>query len=390
MKRNLLILSILILGFFQHSCKEKAVTIQKSVLWEKGTGDYNNYRIPSLITTPKGTLLVFCEGREGGDAGDIDLLLKRSEDNGITWSDEQIVWDDAQNTCGNPCPVIDEETGRIWLFLTWNNGEDHESEIIHKTSSSPRIPYLMYSDDDGNTWSEPVNMAESCRDSSWGWYATGPGFGIQIKNGLHKGRLVIPANHSYDDPNGTIRNGPYGYGSHVLFSDDHGETWKMSEPIKPGCNESQVTELSDGTLVMNMRSYNDQYSRAISFSKDGGETWTEIEHDYQLVESKCQASILNYGPFGEKQMHLFLNPAVPSGRNHMTLKASFDDCESWSNDKLIYAGPAAYSCLTKLPDGKIGMFFEAGKESSYEKMVFVSIETAQIFTPGSLLNMDSF
>ena len=390
MKRNLFILSIIILGLFLHSCEEKATSIQKSVLWEKGTGKYNNYRIPALIVTQKGTLLAFCEGREGGDAGDIDLLLKRSEDNGKTWSDEQVVWNDAQNTCGNPCPVVDETTGRIWLFTTWNNGEDNESEIIHKTSSAPRLPYLCYSDDDGKTWSEPVNMNESCRDTSWGWYATGPGFGIQMKNGQHKGRLVIPANHSYDDPDGTIRNGPYGYGAHVLFSDDHGKTWQMSEPIKPGCNESQVTELSDGTLEMNMRSYNDQHARAISFSKDGGKTWSEIEHDYQLVESKCQASILNYGQLDGKQIHLFLNPAVPVGRNHLTLKVSFDNCQSWSNDKLIYAGPAAYSCLTKLPDGKIGMFFEAGKNSAYEKMVFVSFGPNNLFLPCSLMDPDSF
>ncbi len=393
MKYNFLIKTLLptiFLGFILQSFSEKKKTIQQSVLWEKGTGDYNNYRIPSIIVTTKGTLLAFCEGREAGDAGDIDLLLKRSEDNGKTWSDEQIVWDDAQNTCGNPCPVVDEETRRIWLFLTWNLGEDHEGDIIHKTSSFPRLPYLCYSDDDGKTWSEPVNMNESCRDTSWGWYATGPGIGIQIKNGPHKGRLVIPANHSYDDPNGNVRKGPYGYGAHVLYSDDHGKTWKMSEPIKPGCNESQVTELSDGTLEMNMRSYNDQNARAISFSKDGGKNWTEIEHDYQLVESRCQASILNYGLFNEKQMHLFLNPAVPSGRNHLTLKASFNDCQSWSNDKLVFEGPAAYSCLTKLPDGKIGMFFEAGKESAYEKMVFVSFEPAQIFAPGSLLNTESF
>ena len=389
MKRNLFIFSIIILGFFLHSCEDKTVSIQKSVLWEKATGEYNNYRIPALIVTQKGTLLAFCEGREGGDAGDIDLLLKRSEDNGLTWSEEQIVWNDAQNTCGNPCPVVDETTGRIWLFTTWNNGEDNESEIVRKTSSSPRLPYLCYSDDDGKTWSAPVNMAETCRDTSWGWYATGPGFGIQIKNGAHKGRLVIPANHSYDDPNGTIRNGPYEYGSHVLFSDDHGETWQMSEPIKPGCNESQVTELSDGTLEMNMRSYNDQHARAISFSEDGGETWSEIEHDYQLVESRCQASILNYGQLDGKQVHLFLNPAVPSGRNHLTLKASFDNCQSWSNGKLIYAGPAAYSCLTKLPDGKIGMFFEAGEKNAYEKMVFVSFDPNDLFLPGSLLNPNS-
>jgi sialidase-1 len=389
MKKYLFILSIIILGLLLHSCKDKTVEIQKSVLWEKGTGKYNNYRIPSLIVTQKGTLLAFCEGREAGDAGDINILLKRSEDNGNTWSNEQIVWDDGTNTCGNPCPVVDETTGRIWLFTTWNKGEDHESEIIHKTSSYPRLPYLCYSDDDGLSWSTPVNIAESCRDTSWGWYATGPGIGIQMKNGPNKGRMVIPANHSYDDPEGTIRNGPYGYGAHVLFSDDHGNTWNRGESIKPGCNESQVTELSDGMLVMNMRSYNDQYSRAISFSSDGGETWSPIKHDYQLVESKCQASIINFGPFMGKQMHLFLNPAVPVGRTHLTLKVSLDECQSWSDAKLIYAGPGAYSCLTKLPDGKIGMFFEAGKKSAYEEMVFVSFDPSELFILGALLNPDN-
>jgi len=92
------------------------------VLWQQGTGKYNNYRIPSVIVTKKGTLLAFCEGREAGDTGDIDILLKRSEDNGKTWSGEMVVWNDGRNTCGNPCPVIDEETGRIWLFLLPGGG----------------------------------------------------------------------------------------------------------------------------------------------------------------------------------------------------------------------------------------------------------------------------
>uniref|UniRef100_UPI0025D57B15 sialidase family protein n=1 Tax=Proteiniphilum sp. UBA5384 TaxID=1947279 RepID=UPI0025D57B15 len=155
----------------------------QNVLWEQGTGEYNNYRIPALVVTNEGTLLAFCEGREAGDTGDINLLMKRSEDNGMTWSDEQVVWDDADNTCGNPCPVVDEETGRIWLFTSWNNGKDKESDIINKTSLSPRLPYVCYSDDDGKTWSKPASLEETCRDPSWGWYATGPGIGIQVKKG---------------------------------------------------------------------------------------------------------------------------------------------------------------------------------------------------------------
>ncbi|MCK5685711.1 exo-alpha-sialidase [bacterium] len=357
-----------------------AQNIFSRILWEQGTGDYSNYRIPSLIVTQKGTVLAFCEGREAGDAGDINLLVKRSGNNGKTWSSEQIVWDDAQNTCGNPCPVVDEETGRIYLFMTWNLGSDHEQEIIHKKSEDTRHVYVCYSDDDGNTWSQPEDLTETCKDPSWGWYATGPGIGIQVKTGKFKGRLIIPANHSYDDANGKIREGPYGYGSHVIISDDHGETWRKSKPIRPGCNESQIVELADGTLMMNMRSYNEKYCRASAISNDGGETWSEIKDELQLVESKCQASLLNYGEFKGKNMYLFSNPAVPVGRTHITIKASFDDCKTWTNSKLIFPGPSAYSCMTKLPNGHIGLFYEGGNKKRYEKMTFLSLPPEVLFS----------
>ena len=359
--------------------------IYSTNLWQKGTGLYNGYRIPSLIVTKKGTLLAFCEGREGGDAGDIDILLKRSTDNGLTWSAETVVWNDKDNTCGNPCPVVDQESGRIWLFLTWNLGADHEGKVILKESTDTRRPFLCYSDDDGITWSKPKDVSKTCKDPSWGWYATGPGVAIQLKSDKYNGRFVIPANHSYDDPDGNLRDGPYSFGSHVLLSDDSGVTWRKSQPIRPGCNESQVVELSDGSLLMNMRSYNDKYCRSISKSTDGGETWSEIWHDSQLVESKCQASLLYYGPYKGKNMILFSNPAVPKGRTHMTIKVSFDEAKSWTNAKLIYPGPAAYSCLTVLPDGKIGIFYECGEFNAYETIRFSAFPAGMLFNPGSFV-----
>lgn len=354
--------------------------IKDHLVWKTGEGAYKSYRIPAIVVSTKGTVLAFAEGRnDGGDSGDIDLVLKRSTDNGKNWTEEIVVWNNALNTCGNPCPVVDEQNGRIWLWMSWNDGKDDETEIIHKKSELSRLPFLCYSDDDGLTWSEPVNMSVTCKDPAWGWYATGPGFGIQLKNGEHKGRMVIPANHSYDDPEGDIRKGPFGYGAHVLISDDHGKTWQMSEPISPGCNESQLTELSDGTLLMNMRSYNGESSRAISLSTDGGETWTPIKHDYQLVESQCQASILNYGNYKGKLYHLFSNPAVPVGRTHMTIKVSENDCQTWGASKLLYAGPSAYSCLVRLPNGNVGIFFEAGANRPYETLRFISVSPKMIF-----------
>lgn len=260
--------------------------------------------------------------------------------------------EDEGNTCGNPCPVVDEETGRIWMFSTWNLGSDRETEIIRKESRDTRRPILFYSDDSGKTWSEPLDMSASCKDPDWGWYATGPGIGIQLTRTEFMGRLVIPANHSHDDPEGNLKWGPFNYGAHVLISDDHGKNWRMSESIRPNCNESQVVECSEGTLLMNMRSFNEQYSRAISSSEDGGETWSEIWHDYQLTEPRCQASIIRHTLPGKKDVLLFSNPATAKKRSHMTLKASRDDGKTWYAAWLVNGALSGYSCLVSLPGGR--------------------------------------
>ena len=373
-----------LLIYLSYNIYEIPYNVNQTVLWKQGEGKYKNYRIPSIITTKNGTILAFCEGREAGDTGNIDVLIKRSNDNGKTWSKTSVVWDDELNTCGNPTPVQDEITGRIWLFMTWNNGKDDETQIINKTSISRRLPYLSYSDDDGLTWSKPKNMSNSCSKEEWGWYATGPGVGIQIKNGSYKGRLVVPANHSYDDKNGNIRNGPYNYGAHSIYSDDNGETWSISESIKPGCNESQLVEIDDGNLLINMRSYNDKNSRAIAVSNNGGSSWSEIKHDLSLVESRCQASIINYGLYNNNNVHLFSNPSVPNGRYNMTVKVSYDECKTWANSVLIHPGPSAYSCLSRLPDGNIGIFYERGIKHPYEELVFQSISPEMIISKNIL------
>jgi sialidase-1 len=153
----------------------------------------------------------------------------------------------------------------------------------------------------------------------------------------------------------------------------------MSDNITPGCNESQVVELGNGDLMMNMRSYNKKGCRATSVSHDGGASWSSIIHDTQLVESVCQASFIKYGAYQGKELYLFSNPAVTSGRSHMTIKASTDGCLSWTIGKLIHEGPAAYSCMTVLPDGNIGLLFEAGEKDPYENLMFQSFKPEELF-----------
>jgi sialidase-1 len=349
---------------------------QQEAVFVARQGGYHTYRIPSLIVTRAGTLLAFCEGRKNSasDTGDIDLLLRRSTDGGKTWDRQQTVWDDAANTCGNPCPVVDQSTGTIWLLLTHNPGDTNERQIKARKASGTRTVWVCHSDDDGRSWTAPVNITASTKDPGWGWYATGPGVGIQLAHGPHRGRLMIPCDHSYDLEGGS--GATEGGGSHVIYSDDNGASWKLGGTVRPEMNESQAVELADGQggLLLNMRTFSSRNCRAQSVSADGGLTWTAPAYQPELVEPRCQASILRYNwpdDSGPGRI-LFSNPASPR-RNRMTVRVSYDDARTWPAQKVLHEGPAAYSCLAVLPDKRIGCLYECGEKSPYQTITFARI-----------------
>ncbi len=330
-----------------------------TVVFSRGAGGYHTYRIPAIVATRSGTLLAFCEGRKsgGGDAGDIDMLVSRSTDEGRTWSAPRVVWDDADNTCGNPAPVVDQETGVIWLPMTWNLGSDHERDIMAGRSQQPRLVYMTHSKDDGVTWAEPKQISDTTRLPHWRWYATGPGNAIQLTRGPRKGRLLIPANHSdHSDAS------KHPYRSHVFWSDDHGATWRLGGVHQDRTNESAVVERADGAILQAMRSYHEKNRRAMSISRDAGETWDDDYLDDALNTPVCQASILRYSwpqdeGRGGRSRILFSSPRGAS-RSHLTVWLSYDEGATWPIHKLIYAGGAAYSNLIALPDQRIGVLYE--------------------------------
>lgn len=341
-------------------------------LFSAGNDGYHTYRIPALAVTKKGTVLAFCEGRKNsaGDSGDIDLLVKRSTDNGKTWNKQQTVWDDGPNCCGNPCVVADKETGTIWLLACWNRGDDHEGAIIAQKSKDMRRVFAIRSDDDGLTWSKPEEITKDVKKANWTWYATGPGNGIQIEHGNHKGRLVIPCDH--------IEAGTKRYFSHVIYSDDHGRTWKLggSTP-KDKVNECAVVELTGGRLMLNMRNYDrSQHARQSALSDDGGITWKDQKHEPSLIEPICQAAILRHRwPQGEKPgMIVFSNPASTGGRVKLTVRASFDDGVTWPVSKLLFDGPGGYSDLATLANGRIACFYEGGEQDTAQSIIFQIVE----------------
>lgn len=363
--KNFLFIPLFIAIFSIHV---SAQNLKQTPIFTSGEEGYNTYRIPSLIVTKQGTLLAFCEGRvrEGGDSGDIDLLMKRSSDNGESWSNTIVVWDDADNTCGNPCPVVDQMTGEIFLLMTHNLGEDHEGDIVRGTSKGSRTVWVCSSRDDGVTWSTPKNITSTTKKENWSWYATGPGVGIQKMLSPFKGRLVIPCDHK------TLGD-EIGYYSHVIYSDDHGETWELGEATEDGVNECQVIERTDGSLLLNMRRAvnNPVKHRAISNSSDGGQTWSPLRYDESLLEPRCQASLIRYHHADTKGMPwvLFSNPEAES-RINMTVKLSKDDGATWDSSLVLHEGPSAYSCLTVLQDGTLGCLYECGERSAYQTITF--------------------
>jgi sialidase-1 len=346
---------------------------QLNYVYKSGEEGYKCFRIPALITTAKGTVLAFAEGRKNdcGDAGDIDLVVKRSTDGGKTWGPLIMVWNDNDNTCGNPAPVIDQQSGRIVLLSTWNLGTDHEREIIADTSKNTRRVFVLYSIDDGIGWSAAKEITREVKKTSWSWYATGPGRGIQISKGKRKGRLVISANH-------VMKNTRRNY-SHVIFSDDGGNNWKLGGITREdSVNESTIAELSDGRLMLNMRNASKKRARQTAISRDAGKHWSHIKTDTTLIEPVCEGNLLQYKYEGRKEALLFSNPASTTTRSQMTIRVSYDNGESWPFKKLLYAGPSAYSCMTVLQNGNIGCFYEAGLQKPYEGIVYEEIKLEEI------------
>ena len=206
---------------------EREGSFAEAEVYRAGDAGYHTYRIPSLLATGKGALLAFAEARKNSskDSGDIDVVVKRSENGGRTWSPQSIVSDGGGSgdiTIGNPCPVIDHRTRTILLPFSRNN-ED---------------VFVTVSQNDGRTWSTPLDITASVKKPGWTWYATGPGVGIQVHGGRYKGRLIIPCDHREDVDGRQVKV------SHVFFSDDHGKSWALGGSAPLHTDECQVAELS--------------------------------------------------------------------------------------------------------------------------------------------------
>lgn len=336
-------------------------------IFRQGTYNFECYRIPSVTKSAKGTILAFAEARRlrsNGDSGDIDVVLKRSTDGGRTWNPQKTVWDDGNNTCGNPVPIAAAD-GTIHLLMSWNYEKDQWSTLVGGTSKDKRKVFYSKSTDDGETWSTPVEITSSIVPEGARWYATGPNHGIQIQNGPYKGRLISP---DYFVVN---RDGKNVSLSQISYSDDGGKTWKAGNPTSADGGECCVAERPDGSLVLFCRTSSSFHKWAVS--TDGGVNWSELKENRSLLDPQCQGSILAAG-----QTLFSSNPAHASERLRLTIKKSTDGGESWSSGLQIYSGNSGYSDMVRISDQEIAVFSEIGEKRYTDGLSFKIINVKDI------------
>jgi sialidase-1 len=322
------------------------------------SGDgYPTYRIPSVIVSRRGTVLAFAEGRQArGDHTQNDLVLRRSRDGGRTWGARQLVASDRPNVLVNPTAVEDRATGRMWLmYQRYPAGAAERQVVAGYEGERVCRGFVTYSDDDGATWAPAREITRDVkRPEKATSIASGPGVGIQLRRGAHRGRLVVPFNE-----------GPWGdWLVYVVYSDDGGATWRRGEPapdhVEVMGNEVQVVERADGTLLLNARNEGGARCRKVATSADGGHTWTPLADDPALPDPRCQGSVVRLtDPLdGGRGRVLFANAASPTRRENGTVRLSYDEGRTWPVSRTVYAGSFAYSCLTALPGGTIGLLYE--------------------------------
>lgn len=333
-----------------------------------GDDGSHTYRIPGLATTNKGTLIGVYDvrRRSGGDLpGDIDVGMSRSTDGGRSWEPMRVIMDMGSDPewrydgIGDPAILVDRQTGTIWVAATWSHGNrSWRGSGPGLTPEETGQLMLVRSDDDGLTWSKPINITKQVKNPEWCFLLQGPGKGITMRDGT----IVFAAQFQDTPENKRLPR------STILYSKDHGETWQIGTGAFDDTTEAQVVEFEPGVLMLNCR-YNRQSARVVMITRDMGKTWQEHSTSRRaLIEPRaCMASLISVDQELGRDVGgwlLFSNPDSLAARERITIKASPDGGETWPKQHRLLLDEgrgAGYSCLTMIDEKTVGILYEGSR-----------------------------
>ncbi|MDZ4688859.1 MAG: sialidase family protein [Planctomycetaceae bacterium] len=374
----------LTISLLTHLASAAEPRLEQVDLFEAGTDGYALYRIPGLIVTAKGTVLAYCEARRTGksDWDTIDIMLRRSTDDGKTWSERKKIADVPGPKTKNPVALAQKLANTD--DVTYNNPvafADRNGSVYFLYCLEYYRCFSIRSEDDGVTWSAPVEITKTFDEfrPEYGWkvLATGPAHGLQLRTG----RLLVPVWLS----TGTGGHAHRPSVTSTIYSDDSGRTWQRGEIAVPNTddwvfpNETVAVELADGRVMLNVRSEAKNHRRLVVTSADGATKWSQPKFDEALLEPICMASIIrvSQSPQGKNRI-VFANPdnlARKDGKEmpgksrdrvNLSIKLSYDEGQTWAVNKVLEPGYSAYSDLAVLPDGTILCYYERGRKPKDE------------------------
>jgi sialidase-1 len=338
---------------------ERRGSLEQVDLFSAGEGGVHTYRIPALVQTRKGALLAIADARHDNASdlpGRLSLVMRRSSDGGRTWSPARTLYKPASGGAGDASLLLEPGTGRVWCFFAYGPpGIGFPTAKPGAVTGAETLQFhAMHSDDGGESWSAPVDLTPQVKDPAWqALFATsGTHFATRA------GRFLVPlvVRERRDGPT-TSRN---------AYSDDRGKTWRVGSAIGPGTDESKAVELSDGSVLQNMRVAGGKV-RAIAISRDGGVTFDAVSPETALPDPSCNGGIAVL----RKGVLVFTNAASPSRRENLTVRLSYDNGRTWPYARTLHAGPAAYSTIIPLNHGRgIGVLYECGNSSPIERITF--------------------